>query len=181
MQVSNIINFIRQNHFRALHIFLISISIFALAFAYIVEYMMHFAPCPLCIYQRFPYLSLIKISVTALFIQKISKYTLVFIVFTLLCACVLAAYHTGIENGIFEPSVICSSLIHIPEHLSIKDIREMFYSQPITSCTKAAFKIFKLSMTEWNLLLNLGLLFGVLFVWFYPKPLGDQVFEEKHR
>jgi len=177
MKVSNIIDFIRQNNFRVLHIFLISISIFALICAYIVEYIMHFAPCPLCIYQRFPYLCLIKISITALIFKKISKYTLIFISFTLLCACLLAFYHAGIEHGIFEPSAICSSLIHIPEHLSIKHIKEIFYSQPITSCTKAAFKMFKLSMSEWNLLLNLGLLIGVLTVWFYPQSH----YEEKHR
>ncbi|MFV9936860.1 MAG: disulfide bond formation protein B, partial [Rickettsia endosymbiont of Haemaphysalis japonica] len=48
-------------------------------------------------------------------------------------------------------------------------IKQMFYSQPITSCTKPAIKIFGISMTEYNLLLNIGLLICLLLVWFYPK------------
>jgi disulfide bond formation protein DsbB len=163
------INFIRKDNFRILHISLIAIGIFALSFAYFVEYILHFNPCPLCIYQRFPYLFIIKISVVALIIKKISKYTLYFIALNLLGACLLAGYHSGVERGVFQPSALCSTLMHIPKHLSINDIKEMFYSQPITTiCTKVAFRVFGLSMTEWNFLLNFGLLFGLLVVWLYP-------------
>ncbi|BFD46006.1 MAG: disulfide bond formation protein B [Rickettsia endosymbiont of Sergentomyia squamirostris] len=169
MTILSIVHFIRKDSFRVLHIALICTCIFALSLAYFVEYILHFSPCPLCIYQRFPYLFIIKISVVAILIKRISKYTLFFIVLNLLGACILAGYHSGVERGIFEPSSLCSTLIHIPKHLSIQDIKEIFYSQPIATCTKPAVKLFNISMTEWNLLLNLSLLFAVLFIWFYPN------------
>jgi disulfide bond formation protein DsbB len=169
MLITSIVNFVRKDSFRVLHIGLISIAIFALFFAYFAEYILHYSPCPLCIYQRFPYLFIIKISVVALIIKKIRKYTLFFILLNLLAACLLAGYHSGVERGIFQPSVLCSTLIHLPKHLSIDDMKQIFYSQPVTLCNKVAFKIFTLSMTEWNLLLNLSLLFGLLFVWLYPN------------
>ncbi len=169
MLISSIINYIRKDGYQVLHIILISIGILALSFAYFVEYILHYPPCPLCIYQRFPYLFIIKISLVALIIKKISKYTLFFIVLNLLGACILAAYHSGIERGVFRPSALCSTIVRIPKHLTIEDIKTMFYSQPTTTCTKAAVKFLDISMTEWNLILNLSLLFAVLFIWFYPN------------
>lgn len=168
MMLSTLINFIRKDSFKVLHLFLVSICIFALAFAYFIEYIMGVSPCPLCIYQRFPYLFIIKISFVTLLINKINKYSLFFIVVNLLSACILASYHSGIERGIFKPSSLCSTLLHIPKHLSINDIREMFYSQPIATCSLATAKFLALSMTEWNLLLNMFLLTLVLVVWLYP-------------
>ncbi len=152
-----------------LHIGLIAISITALATAYFAEYILHYAPCPLCVYERFPYLTLIKICLTALIIRKLSKYTLVFIFLTLLSSCILSTYHSMVERGIVQPSSLCSSMIRFPKGLSIEHIKQMLYSQPITSCTKPAIKILGISMTEYNLLLNLGLLIGLLIVWFYKN------------
>ncbi len=152
-----------------LHIGLIAISITALATAYFAEYIIHYTPCPLCVYERFPYLTLIKICLTALIIRQLSKYTLIFIFLTIFSSCILSTYHSMVERGIVQPSSLCSSMIRFPKGLSVEHIRQMLYSQPITSCTKPAIKILGISMTEYNLLLNLGLLIGLLIVWLYPK------------
>lgn len=170
MLIASVINIIKKDNYRLLHLLIITISIVALASAYFAEYVLHYMPCPLCVYERFPYLTLIKISLTALIIKKLSKYTLIFIFLTLIISCILSAYHSGIERGIFQPSSLCSSMIHIPKGLSVRHIKEMLYSQPITTCTKAAFKIFGLSMAEYNFLLNLALMLGLMVVCFYPKP-----------
>ncbi len=152
-----------------LHIGLIAISVIALATAYFAEYILHYAPCPLCVYERFPCLTLIKICLTALIIRQLSKYTLIFIFLTLLSSCILSTYHSMVERGIVQPSSLCSSMIRFPKGLSVEHIKQMLYSQPITSCTKPAIKLLGISMTEYNLLLNLGLLIGLLIVWLYPK------------
>lgn len=176
MIISSIIHFIRKDSYRILHISLLSIGILTLSIAYFVEYILHYQPCPLCIYQRFPYLFIIKISIVALIIKKISKYSLFFIVLNLFGACILAGYHTGVERGIFQPSVLCSTLVHIPKHLSIENIKTMFYSQTVSTCTKAAVKLFGISMTEWNLLLNFSLLLAVLLIWFYPQGHNTKLY-----
>lgn len=161
MSIFTIIYFLQKEHYRNLHIGLIAISVIALATAYFVEYILHIPPCPLCIYERFPYLYLIKLSLVGILVKKTSKYTLMFISITLLVSCLLASYHSGIERGIFGASSFCASLLHIPQHLSLAEIKAMIYSQPIVTCDKAAFKIFALSMAEWNLILNF-FLFGLV-------------------
>ncbi len=169
MSIFTILKKFEEKNYRLLHILILSISVLALCVAYYVEYQMGLKPCPLCIYQRFPYLSLIKISLTGLIVKSLSKYTLFFLSLTLSAATLLAGYHTGIERKIFKPSSFCSSLITLPEHLSIQAIKEMLYSQPVANCSSPALKIFQLSMTEWNMLLNLGLLFLVIAVWLHGR------------
>lgn len=169
MFFDSIINYIRKDDYKVLHLGLIAISIMALASTYFAEYIFHYSPCPLCVYERFPYLILIKICLTALIIKKLGKYTLICIFLTLLSSCVLSTYHSLVERDIVQPSAICSSMTHIPKDLSIKHIKQMFYNQPITSCTKPAIRLFSISMTEYNLLLNILLLICLLTVRFHQK------------
>jgi len=135
---------------------LLALSVFGLLFAYFVEYIMGLAACPLCIYQRFPYLIFIMLSIISLSGggQSYNKY---YIIITLV-AIMLAAYHTSIELGIFEPSALCKPLVSIDADFSVSDFKKMLYSQKIGTCSKPALVIFGLSMTVWNLLLNVVLL-----------------------
>lgn len=141
------------------YILLLLLSIISLVFAYFVEYIMNLAACPLCIYQRFSYLIFIMLSLISLSSTKnYSKYYII----TAICAALLAGYHTGIERGIFELSSFCTPLVSVTDNISINDFKKMLYNQQIGLCNKPALVIFGLSMTEWNLLLNLGLL--VVFI-----------------
>ena len=137
------------------HILLILLSAGSLLFAYFVEYIMHIAPCPLCIYQRFPYLIFIMLAIISL--SSIKNYNNYYII-TAICAIILAGYHTGIERGIFELSSFCKPLVAINDSLSVNAFKQMLYGQQIGMCNKPALVVFGLSMTEWNLLLNIALL-----------------------
>ena len=139
------------------YILLILLSVFCLMSAYFVEYMMQLKPCSLCVYQRFPYLILIVISLIAVAEKNYKKYNKYLIV-TLIIAIVIAGYHTGVEKGIFELSSLCKPLISVTNDISISDFTKILYNQDIVMCNKPALVIFNLSMTEWNLLLNLTLL-----------------------
>lgn len=141
------------------HILLILLSTSGLFFAYFVEYIMHIAPCPLCIYQRFPYLIFIMLAIISL--SSIKNYNNYYII-TAICAIILSAYHTGIERGIFKLSSFCKPLITINDSLSVSDFKQMLYEQQLGMCNKPALVIFGLSMTEWNLLLNIALL--IIFI-----------------
>lgn len=129
---------------------------FGLVFAYIVEYIMGLPVCPLCIYQRFPYLILIVLSIISISGQsKLNKYYII----TIVLAIFLASYHTGVERGIFEMSGFCKPLVKISNNMSVSDFTKMLYSAgDIGQCNKPALVILGLSMTEWNLLFNLFLL-----------------------
>ncbi|MFK7967721.1 MAG: disulfide bond formation protein B [Rickettsiaceae bacterium] len=139
------------------YILLILLSSFCLMSAYFVEYIMQLAACPLCIYQRFPYLIFIVISIVAYAENNYKPYSK-YLIATALSAITLASYHTGIERGIFELSSLCKPLISITNNISVHDFTKLLYNQNIAMCNKPALVVFNLSMTEWNLLLNVILL-----------------------
>ena len=139
------------------YILLILLSGFCLMSAYFVEYVMQLKPCSLCVYQRFPYLILIVISLIAVAEKNYKKYNKYLIV-TLIIAIIIAGYHMGVEKGVFELSSLCKPLISVTNDISISDFTKILYNQDIVMCNKPALVIFNLSMTEWNLLLNLTLL-----------------------
>ncbi len=138
------------------YILLLMLSSFSLIFAYIVEYIMNIPACPLCIYQRFPYLILIVLAIiSASGGNNLNKYYIITAIF----AVILAGYHTGVEHGIVEMSGFCKPLVKISDNISVSDFTKMLYSSEIVGqCNKPALVIFGLSMTEWNLILNLFLL-----------------------
>ncbi len=140
----------------------LTISVFALFVAYLAEYLMHFTPCTLCIYQRFPYLILIFIAIIALSSKNYKIYNKYFLV-TIIFAIIISAYHSGVELGIFELSSFCKSLISIKDNITTEDFQKMLYSKDLPLCNKPALVVFGLSMTQWNFLFNNFLLIFFLF------------------
>lgn len=139
------------------YIQLILISICALYSAYFVEYIMQINGCPLCIYQRFPYLLLIFIAISAI-AGKNHKLHNRYIIVTIIVALILAGYHTGIERGWWELSNLCKPLVSLKDNISVHDFKKLLYTQKVSMCNKPALTIFGLSLTEWNLGLNFILL-----------------------
>lgn len=139
------------------YILLLLLASFCLSSAHFVEYIIQLAPCPLCIYQRFPYLIFIFVSIIAI-AGKEYKACNTYLVITALGTIVLAGYHTGIERGVFELSSLCKPLISVTDNISVQDFTKLLYNQKIAMCNKPALVVFNLSMAEWNLLLNIILL-----------------------
>lgn len=152
----------KTNNFRLLFITIICIFVTALSIAYYTEYVLGLVPCPLCIYQRLACFALIILSIIGLLIKKASNYNIILVMLTLFTASTLAAYHTGVEHEVFQATEQCSGFVKIPDDLSISDIQKMLYNESGASCTRPAIKIIGLSMTEWNLLLNLFILIAVV-------------------
>lgn len=138
------------------YLFILGLCTFSLAFAFVVEYIMHLSACPLCIYQRFPFLMLICVSICGIQDQNKSwlNWYLIFFVISIM----LAGYHTGVERGIFEMSSFCKPAISWQNTINTEEFLKMLDSIPAVQCDKPALVVFGLSMTEWNLLLNLFLL-----------------------
>lgn len=140
---------------RNTYIAIIIISVISLFTAYIAEYMFSLTPCPLCVYQRFPYLIFIMLGIISL--SSRYSYHKYYITVTII-AIIIAFYHTGIERGIFELSSFCKPLVSVSDNISVADFKKMLYHKEIALCNKPALVVFGLSMTEWNLLLNIFLL-----------------------
>lgn len=155
----------------------------SLIVAYLSEYIFDFTPCPLCIYQRFPYLVLFALSIFGIcsfadsdpnnnnLNQQPTKDTRIFLYYLLIYAfsIIISFYHSGVERGFFEMSSICNSASDLRSSLlsseiSIENFHKLLENQVVTSCEKPAIIVLSLSMAEWNLLLNLGLFVLTLFL-----------------
>ena len=145
---------------------LVVLSTISISFAFFVEYVLGFEPCILCLYQRAPYYLLMLIGIMGL-VFKDSKHLIYLALLVFLGSIILAGYHSGIEREWFNPTSTCNPGFNIPADASVDEIREMLYDAPIATCTRAAFKIFGVSMTEWNLILNICLFLGT--IWFVRR------------
>ena len=164
MSIFTIIQLTGLHNFRVLYRFLIAVSLLALLSAYATEYIMNLPPCVLCVYQRYCYYLLILLSAVGIAISS-NKWIFGSIAATLLSACLIAGYHASVERGIVKASERCSSQVKISDNLSVNEIKDMLYEKPVASCERAALKFVGLSMAEWNLILNLGLLVIWYNVW----------------
>ena len=83
------------------------ISIFALLFAFYVEFVLGHQPCNLCLLERIPYILSIVIIIISLIFTKLEKITFIILGIIFFLATLLSIYHVGIERGLFDESSIC--------------------------------------------------------------------------
>lgn len=173
MSILTRINKIRTGNPHPVFYVTMAISVLALGAAFFTEYVLGYPPCKLCVYQRWPFVILIKISLSGLIATKFHRFWLACAAFTIVVAIGIAGYHAGIEHHLFDASTTCNPEMQMPDNMSIDEIKNMLYSKPIATCTKAPFKVLMLSMTEWNLLLNLGLF--VLVVLSFSQKVSNMM------
>ena len=132
------------------------ISLISIISAYFIEYALGHQPCNLCLIERIPYgLSIILISLNYFF-KKNKKFIILLLIFIFFFSFAISVYHLGIEQGIFEESAICS-LKNTTGIISKEEILKQLQEKAV-SCKDVTFRIFGLSLTSINILLNLILI-----------------------
>ncbi len=139
---------------------LIVLSFIALSFAYFVEFILGHEPCNLCKIERIPYIgSLILISFL-IFINRWEKTILSMTLLLFVFGAITSIYHVGIEQGIFNESLLCelgiNTNIQNPDEL-LKTLEKT----PI-SCKDVTFKIFGLSLATFNAFLSIAISYILL-------------------
>lgn len=137
------------------HILVLGIAIISLASAYIAEYGFGLKPCPLCIYQRYPFFALIPLALFSWYKQNLFGYWPYLIIFA--AATILAGYHSGVERGIFELASFCQNSMYIPDDTTVADFINMLEDKEPASCDKPTVIVAGISMANFNLLLNFKL------------------------
>ena len=160
---NNLLGFFTYKQNKYFYLSIILFSIIAMAYAFFVEYILGFEPCILCLYQRIPYFILVILAIWGASVKN-NKHILLLQTIVLFAAICLSAYHTGIERAIFDPTAKCNMGVKFPEDASLEEIKELLYNAPIATCTVASYKIFRISMTEWNLIANICLLIGTIII-----------------
>tara|TARA_Y100000590_G_scaffold112504_2_gene128331 strand:- start:296 stop:781 length:486 start_codon:yes stop_codon:yes gene_type:complete len=135
-------------------------SVFALIFAYIVEYVLGHKPCNLCLYERIPYFLSILIIVSNLIIKKFERITIFLLFLIFLFSTCISFYHFGIEQGFIKESLVCDANI---ENLNLSKeslLKEL--EKKIVSCKDVTFRIFGLSLATINTIFSL--IFSVILL-----------------
>jgi disulfide bond formation protein DsbB len=134
-----------------------SAALLAAAFAF--QHLGGLAPCPLCIWQRWPHAVAIGIGALALALplRPVALLGLV----TMLVSAGLGLYHVGIEQAWWAGPATCAA----PDiaNLSPDELFERIMAAPVVRCDEIAWSFLGLSMPAWNALASLGLagLWGV--------------------
>ena len=127
---------------------LFALSCLILLSALIVEYVLGYQPCNLCIIERIPYgLAIIILILNHLFKKDQLFYTILLIlVFSF--SIIISVYHFGIEQGFIEESTVCASqnIDLMTKDQILNSLKELNIS-----CKNVAFRIFGLSLTTYNL------------------------------
>lgn len=144
-------------------------SLVALITAYVAEYGFGLKPCPLCLYQRIPYaVAVVFCGIGLCFLRYswVIRPLLVLSFLAVLIGAGLAAYHVGVEQGIFAGLEECTS--HLPSGtLTLEALKEQIMQATVAArCDKPAFTFLGLSMAGWNFLYAIGLsVLGMIRWW----------------
>jgi disulfide bond formation protein DsbB len=144
------------------------ISFIALISAYFIEYILGHQPCNLCVYERIPYFLAILIVLINSKYNKLEKYLILSLAIIFLIATILSLYHLGIEQGFIQESLLCD----LEKGANIVDKDEILkqLQQKSISCKDVTFKIFGLSLTNYNIIISLLLTIGLTKIYFgYEK------------
>ena len=144
------------------------ISFIALISGYFIESILGHQPCNLCVYERIPYFLAILIVLINYKYNKLEKYLILSLAIIFLIATILSLYHLGIEQGFIQESLLCD----LEKGANIVDKDEILkqLQQKSISCKDVTFKVFGLSLTNYNIIISLLLTIGLTKIYFgYEK------------
>ena len=144
------------------------ISLIALISAYFIEYILGHQPCILCLYERIPFFLAILIILINYKYDKLEKYFILLLAIIFFIATTLSLYHLGIEQGFIQESLLCG-LERGADIIDKEEILKQLQEKSI-SCKDVTFKIFGLSLTNYNVIICLLLTVSLTNVYFrYEK------------
>ena len=143
------------------HISLGAISLSMILFALTSEYVFGFAPCSLCLIQRYPHIIVTITSVWLIFFrtQNVFLYPVNTLVMAL--SIILASYHVGVEQSIFQGPQSCSySNLSLVSEKSAEALLKEILNTSVVRCNEVTWSFMGLSMATWNLILSIALFIG---------------------
>lgn len=144
-----------------LPIILLVYSSGSLLAAYIAQYVFDLQPCILCLYQRIPFFMIIPLALLSIILKGQIRLALIFLSgLSLLATGSIAAYHVGVEQGIFHMTDGC--IDNSEKVSSVKEMTEQLLGKANVPCNQITFRLMGISMAAWNMLFSLFLGFYVV-------------------
>ena len=130
----------------------LSLLLGALAF----QYLGGLAPCPMCIWQRWPHLIAVALSVLGLtLLWRHHRPVAAIGALSMMASAVLGAYHTGVEQLWWPGPDSCT--VMDPSAVSSDQLLSSIMDAPLVRCDEIVWDLFGLSMAAWNALISTGL------------------------
>lgn len=128
-----------------------------------------YAPCKMCLWQRWPHGAAIAIGGLVLLFGPL---TLLGIAGGLaaLTTSGIGVYHTGVERGWWEGPTSCTGAGDTLSGMSGTDLLSVDVPVDIVMCDEVAWAFAGLSMASWNALLS----FGLALLWVAALRLSDR-------
>lgn len=108
-----------------------------------------YAPCELCILQRWPHLVAALIGVLIWFLGW-RRWLAALGLLAALTATGLAIYHSGVELKLWLGPQHCSSGVTGLATMSTQDLMTALQDAPVVRCDEVAWSLFGISMAGWN-------------------------------
>ena len=144
------------------HITLGAISFSMILFALISEHVFGFAPCSLCLIQRYPHILVAVTSVWLIFFRTHNFFLYPVNTLVMALSIILASYHVGVEQSIFQGPQSCSSSnLSLVSEKSAETLLKEILNTSVVRCNEVIWSFMGLSMATWNLILSTALFIGL--------------------
>ncbi|WP_205749090.1 disulfide bond formation protein B [Frigidibacter oleivorans] len=117
-----------------------------------------FAPCPMCLWQRWPHVAAVGIGAVALLLPApapVLRGLALAGAAAAACTSALGLYHTGVERDWWQGPTSCTS--SSVQGVSASDLLNQIMAAPLVRCDEVAWQFLGLSMASWNAVFSLGL------------------------
>jgi disulfide bond formation protein DsbB len=141
-------------------------SVALLGGALLFQYVGGLAPCPMCIWQRWPHGIAIALGMVALATGwRLIAPLAAAVVFV---GAGIGVFHTGVERAWWRGPTTCTS--NQGADLTTDQLLSAIMEAPLVRCDDVAWQMLSLSMASWNTVISLG----IVAVWLlaYRAPSG---------
>lgn len=108
-----------------------------------------YAPCELCILQRWPHLAAVIIA-GVVWLTGRNRSLAILGVFAAAVAASIAVYHAGVELAWWKGPAACSGGIGSIANISAADLMAKIQSVPVVRCDEISWSFLGMSMAAWN-------------------------------
>lgn len=115
-----------------------------------------YAPCELCILQRWPHVAAVVVAGLVWLTGRVRALAVLGMIAAGAAAGV-ALYHVGVEMTWWAGPSHCSSGIGDLSRMSAQDLMTRLQSAPVVRCDEVAWSFLGVSMAGWNAILSAGL------------------------
>lgn len=131
------------------------------------QYIGGLAPCPMCLWQRWPHMGAVAVGVLAYGARP----AILPVIGALMASIsgVIGIYHSGVERGWWQGPSTCAGGGDISA-MSPEDLLAHIMEAPLVRCDEVAWQMLGLSMASWNAVAS----FALAGLWLYaatrPSP-----------